>query len=43
MIITRGSRGAEYKGKIYPVKEVDVRDTSGAGDTFLAWLSMQNI
>ena len=38
MIITRGSRGAEYKGKIYPVKEVDVRDTSGAGDTFLAGL-----
>ena len=38
MIITRGSRGAEYKGKVYPVKEVDVRDTSGAGDTFLAGL-----
>ena len=38
MIITRGSRGAEYKGKIYPVKEVDVRDTSGAGDSFLAGL-----
>ena len=38
MIITRGSRGAEYKGKIYPVKEVDERDTSGAGDTFLAGL-----
>ena len=38
MIITRGPRGAEYKGKIYPVKEVDVRDTSGAGDTFLAGL-----
>ena len=38
MIITRGSRGAEYKGEVYPVKEVDVRDTSGAGDTFLAGL-----
>ena len=38
MIITRGSKGAEYKGKVYPVKEVDVRDTSGAGDTFLAGL-----
>jgi len=38
MIITRGSRGAEYKGITYPVEEVDVRDTSGAGDTFLAGL-----
>ena len=38
MIITRGSRGAEYKGITYPVEEVDVRDTSGAGDTFLTGL-----
>ena len=38
MIITRGSKGAEYDGVIYPVEEVDVRDTSGAGDTFLAGL-----
>ena len=38
MIITRGPNGAEYDGVIYPVDEVDVRDTSGAGDTFLAGL-----
>tara|TARA_R110000765_G_scaffold364166_1_gene454394 strand:- start:62 stop:814 length:753 start_codon:yes stop_codon:yes gene_type:complete len=38
LIITRGSNGAEYKGKTYPVKKVDVKDTSGAGDTFLAGL-----
>ena len=38
MIITRGSKGAEYKDVKYPVDEVDVRDTSGAGDTFLAGL-----
>jgi len=38
LIITRGPNGAEYEGKIYPVKKVDVRDTSGAGDTFLAGL-----
>ncbi len=38
MIITRGSKGAEYKDITYPVEEVDVRDTSGAGDTFLAGL-----
>ncbi len=38
LIITRGPDGAEYEGKVYPVKKVDVRDTSGAGDTFLAGL-----
>lgn len=38
MIITRGSKGAEYKDITYSVEEVDVRDTSGAGDTFLAGL-----
>ena len=38
MIITRGSSGAEYNGIMYPVDKVDVRDTSGAGDTFLAGL-----
>ena len=38
MIITRGSKGAEYKDILYPVDKVDVRDTSGAGDTFLAGL-----
>ena len=36
VITTLGSKGAQYKGVIYPVEEVDVRDTSGAGDTFLA-------
>ena len=38
MIITRGSKGAEYKDITYSVEEVDVRDTSGAGDTFLSGL-----
>jgi len=38
LIITRGPDGAEYEGKVYPVRKVDVRDTSGAGDTFLAGL-----
>ena len=38
LIITRGSNGAEYRGVIYPVDKVDVRDTSGAGDTFMAGL-----
>ena len=38
VITTLGSRGAQYEGQIYPVDKVDVRDTSGAGDTFLAGL-----
>jgi bifunctional ADP-heptose synthase (sugar kinase/adenylyltransferase) len=38
LIITLGSKGAKYKDTIYPVKQVDVRDTSGAGDTFMAGL-----
>jgi len=38
LIITRGSNGAEYKGNTYSVKKVDVKDTSGAGDSFLAGL-----
>lgn len=39
LIVTLGSKGAKFKNKIYPVKQVDVRDTSGAGDTFIAGLS----
>jgi len=38
LIITLGSNGAKYKNNTYKVKQVDVRDTSGAGDTFLAGL-----
>ena len=38
VIHTMGERGAELNGKIYPVKPVDVKDASGAGDTFMAAL-----
>ena len=37
-IITKGPYGCEYQSKIYPTKEVPVKDVSGAGDTFLAGL-----
>ena len=43
MIITLGSRGARFQNKNYPVKQVDVRDTSGAGDTFIAGLAYNYI
>ena len=38
LIITRGPYGCEYQTKIYPVSSVEVKDTSGAGDTFLSGL-----
>jgi len=38
VISTLGSKGARYKGELFPVDKVDVRDTSGAGDTFMAGL-----
>jgi len=36
LIITRGEKGAEYNGKIYPADKVNVFDVVGAGDTFLS-------
>jgi sugar/nucleoside kinase (ribokinase family) len=38
VITTLGSGGCSYRGKVYPVKEVEVKDLSGAGDSFLAAL-----
>ena len=37
-IVTKGSAGAEYKGKIYPGEKVPCFDVAGAGDTFLCAL-----
>jgi bifunctional ADP-heptose synthase (sugar kinase/adenylyltransferase) len=38
LIVTLGSKGCRYKEKEFPVKEVPVKDVSGAGDTFIAGL-----
>ena len=38
LIVTRGGKGAEYQGKLYPAEKVNVFDVAGAGDTFLAAL-----
>ena len=38
LIITRGGKGAEYQGELYPAEKVNVFDVVGAGDTFLAAL-----
>lgn len=39
LIITHGSKGAEYDGVLYPGEKVNVYDVVGAGDTFLAALT----
>lgn len=38
MIITRSDEGCEYWHKIYPVEKVNIKDVSGAGDTFISGL-----
>ena len=38
IIVTVGPDGCVYQGEKYPVEKVDVKDLSGAGDTFLAGL-----
>jgi D-beta-D-heptose 7-phosphate kinase/D-beta-D-heptose 1-phosphate adenosyltransferase len=38
LIITLSSKGCKYKDKIFPVEKVQIRDVSGAGDTFLSGL-----
>ena len=36
LIVTLGGKGCIYHGQRFPVQKVQVRDVSGAGDTFLA-------
>ena len=48
LIIAPGSRGCQYRDKVYEVESVDIKDVSGAGDTFLSglvvkYLETQNI
>ncbi len=39
MIITLGPKGARHKSIEFPVPKVEIKDTSGAGDTFIASLA----
>tara|TARA_Y100000310_G_C20143349_1_gene561289 strand:- start:23 stop:529 length:507 start_codon:yes stop_codon:yes gene_type:complete len=41
IIHTQGGKGCVFREKLYPVKPTDVRDTSGAGDTFIAALAVK--
>ena len=36
LIVTLSSKGCRHKEKTYPVKKVEIKDSSGAGDTFIA-------
>ena len=41
IIHTMGSRGCEFRGQLFPVEPREVRDTSGAGDSFMAALVLK--
>jgi sugar/nucleoside kinase (ribokinase family) len=43
MIITLGPNGAKYLDRVYPVRKVEIKDTSGAGDTFIAALVVKYV
>jgi len=48
LIITLSDKGCKYQDKIFPVKKVNIKDVSGAGDTFISglvveWLSTKDI
>jgi D-beta-D-heptose 7-phosphate kinase/D-beta-D-heptose 1-phosphate adenosyltransferase len=40
LIVTKGSEGTLYDGKMYPTKKVEVHDVTGAGDVHLAALAV---
>ena len=40
-IITKGNEGCVYRGETYATEDVEVKDISGAGDTFLAGLVVE--
>lgn len=41
LIVTLGSKGCVYKDVVYPVDKVEIKDMSGAGDTFMAGLIVE--
>jgi bifunctional ADP-heptose synthase (sugar kinase/adenylyltransferase) len=41
IIHTRGADGCDFLGKNFPVERIDIRDTSGAGDSFMAALVVE--
>ena len=41
IITTLGSKGSSFKDKTFPVEKVEIKDLSGAGDTFMAALAVE--
>lgn len=41
LIITMGNQGCKFKEVIYPVDSVEIKDMSGAGDTFISALAIE--
>lgn len=41
LIVTKGPKGCLYRDEFYPVPLVEVKDTSGAGDTFISALCLE--
>ena len=41
LIVTKGPQGCLHRSKFYPVPLVEVKDTSGAGDTFISGLCVE--
>ena len=42
-VVTQGNKGCLFRGEIYPTGDVPVKDISGAGDTFLAGLTVEYV
>jgi len=40
LITTVGKQGCDFRGELFPVAEVEIKDLVGAGDTFLAALAV---
>jgi bifunctional ADP-heptose synthase (sugar kinase/adenylyltransferase) len=43
LIVTLGADGAKHKNKIYSVPKVEIKDLSGAGDTFISALCVKYV
>lgn len=41
LIVTLGNRGCSFNGTQYPVDSVEIKDMSGAGDTFISGLAIE--
>jgi len=41
LVVTLGSHGTKFQGITYPVQHVEIKDSSGAGDTYMAALAAE--